>query len=237
VSPALDIIFQNKNYIFINKQAGIHSTQLPKGGGLSLADLLLQANPQAWEISVKPEDSGLLNRLDFDTSGVIVVAKSRAAWIAGRDLFVAENLKKTYVVILEGGFGEPQYVENYLGTPNRGAKKVKVYKSKPAKAARALLTQSEFDPLKYCPKRDCSLVRVVCPKAQRHQVRAHSAFLGFPLLGDTLYGAGRKFAEVFPGEERQFMLHAEKLEFTDPLSREALAVEAPLPSCCLQLEN
>jgi 23S rRNA pseudouridine1911/1915/1917 synthase len=235
VTLALDIIFQNKNYIFINKPAGIHSTQLPKGGGSSLADLLIQSNPQAWEIAAKPEDAGLLNRLDFETSGVIVAAKSRAAWLAGRDLFKSEALKKTYLVIIEGDFKEPQYVENYLGTPNRGAKKIKVYKSKPAKAARALLAQTEFEPLGYDSARDCSLVRVVCPKAQRHQVRAHSAFLGFPLLGDELYGATRKFAAVYSGETRQFMLHAEKLQFVDPLSGDLLSVQAPLPAKYFQI--
>lgn len=220
------IIKESKNYLFINKPSGIHSTRLPEGGGESLADLLLKNNPEAESISEKPEDAGLIQRLDFETSGVIVAAKNREAWLKGREILNDEELKKSYLILVEGIFPKKEFAETYLGTPNRGAKKIKIYKSKPAKSARALLGRTEFELVTPLPDKNASLVRATCHRAHRHQVRAHAAFLGFPLLGDVLYGSSKELKEVEVTEQRQFFLHAERVAFNDPITGESYDVVA-----------
>ncbi len=224
----LDIIKSSNEFIFINKPAGVHSVSLSSGGGASIADLIKSINPEATSYADKSEDSGLINRLDFDTSGILIGARSRQAWCLGRRLIKEEQVKKEYLVVLEGRFPEAEFVENYLGSPNRGASKVKVYRSKPAKSARALLCQTEFFLLKYHPALNLSLVRVGCPRAQRHQIRVHSAHLGYPLLGDSLYGARRSYLDVVGDSSRKFCLHAERVVIDDAVLAEKVDVRAPL---------
>lgn len=227
--PSL-VISESTNFIFINKPAGIHSVALA-GGGKSIADILRQHDSQCETYSEKPEDSGLINRLDFDTSGILICAKSKKAWQLGRDLIRTEQVKKEYLVIVEGQFPDSEFVENYIGTPNRGAKKVKVYRSKPARSARALLCQTEFELVSFNGVLDVSLVRVSCAKAQRHQIRAHASCLGYPLIGDSLYGAKRTIREIQADSERAFFLHAETVAFKDYQTKEDISIRAPIDSC------
>jgi len=225
---SLKIIGENANYYFIDKPAGLNSVRLPQGGGSSVADLILEREPSADTYSDKPEDAGLLNRLDRDTSGVLIAAKSRTAWQKGRDAMRAHDIKKSYLILLEGLFPENAIADTYIGTPHRGAKKVKIYRSKPAKSARAIQGITAFSLVKILQNGEFSLVRAECFKAQRHQVRAHAAHLGFPLVGDSLYGAQKKLSDVLPNQQREFLLHAEKLEFNDPISSEKIEIEAKL---------
>jgi 23S rRNA pseudouridine1911/1915/1917 synthase len=226
VLPPL-IIAESVNFIFLNKPAGIHSVALA-GGGQSIADILRCDNPESVSYSDKPEDAGLVNRLDFDTSGVLIAAKTKKAWQIGRDLMRTNRFRKEYMVIVEGCFPEAEFVENYLGTPNRGAKKVKVYRSKPARSARALLCQTEFNLVKFNEHINSSLVKVSCARAQRHQIRAHASCLGYPLLGDSLYGAKRVMSEIFLDSNRAFFLHAEVVEFLEDETGKTITVKAPI---------
>lgn len=217
----------NANYYFIDKPAGLHSVRLPQGGGTSVADLIIKVDLQAATYSDKPEDAGLLNRLDLETSGILIAAKSRFAWQKGRELMREQDIKKSYLILVEGEFPASAIADTYIGTPHRGAKKVKIYKSKPARAARAVQGITAFSLVRAVRNGEFSLVRAECFKAQRHQVRVHAAHLGFPLVGDSLYGAKKDLSQILPGQQRQFFLHAEKVEFVDPILSEKLEMVAP----------
>lgn len=222
----LTYLYNDGDIFAVYKPAGLHSVQLPKGGGSSVADELLKANPLLQESSRTPGDAGLINRLDEETSGILLGATKRSTWQKLFSLSMEGKVSKTYVALLEGEFTGTQTITSFIGTPNRGAKKVKVYEKEPPAWARALEGTTTYTAHHYVPSLDATLVYAAASPARRHQVRAHASHLGHPLLGDTLYGAARPFPTISP-THREFFLHAAKMSFVHPLSGEAVAIECP----------
>jgi 23S rRNA-/tRNA-specific pseudouridylate synthase len=231
VSPALKFLYQNDDLFVLQKPAGIHTVSLPVDTKLTLARQLLEAAPSLASVALKEEDAGLVQRLDFETSGVLLGAKRRETWESLRALLQKGAIRKSYLIVTEGTFPERREVDTFLGNPNRRGSTTRVYTSDPGKRARALPAHSSFRRVSYRPELDVSLVRVTAPSARRHQVRAHSAHCGHPLLGDARYGARRSVNEIAPRFEHapSFLLHAEMLEFVPPGGKEPLIVHAPLP--------
>ncbi|MDZ4784997.1 MAG: RNA pseudouridine synthase [bacterium] len=214
------ILNQNKNYFALSKTSGLHSVILANSQGNSVAQWLIDADPKMREVGLKPEDGGLINRLDFETSGVLVAAKNRQAWLEGRKAFSEGKVRKIYTAILDGRFEGKLEIQNYIGTPNRGAKKVKVYKEQPAKRERANLAISIFESQRYDAQLDVSWVSIEIKTGRRHQIRAHAAFIKHTIIGDKLYGSLRSLKEILPQEEREFFLHSAHLSFYDSISKE-----------------
>ncbi len=210
---ALQFLYEDTDIFAVYKPAGLHSVRLPNGGGLSLADLLLAHDPELRSAARTPEDAGLVQRLDLETSGVVLGAKNRVTW---EKLFGALRegaITKHYVALVEGRVDTQREFASYLGSPHRGAKKVKVYLSEPATSVRALYGSTLIQPISYDTVRNETLVRVTASPARRHQVRAHLAYLGHPLVGDTLYGARSALSDA-----RTFFLHAELVSFHHPVT-------------------
>lgn len=233
---SLSILFEDAHCFALNKSAGIHSVSLPHDEKDTLAARLLVALPELASAAEKPSDGGLVQRLDFETSGVLLGAKSRVAWTALHAQLAAGEIEKSYVALVEGKLIRDTAVNNYLGNSNRRAKSVKVFNEKPRDKDRALPARSRFVVLHYFPNLEASLVRVFAPTARRHQVRAHAASLGHPLVGDALYGSTRSVSSLtapigLPNGcvASTFLLHAEKLEFLHPITKESVTVEAPPP--------
>ena len=229
-TPLPFVLYEDSRCFVLAKPAGMHSVGLPGKDSDNLASRIAKVDPALLVASEKPEDGGLVQRLDQETSGVIMGAKDREAWGLLRDALKEGAIKKSYLIVVEGEFPTEAATETFLGGPNRGGHKVKVYRSKPAAAQRALPAYTKFVRLSYDHARDFSIVRAFAPTARRHQVRAHAAFLKHPLLGDSLYGAKRTWAQE--GETTlapQFLLHAESISFCSPADGQAKSVGAPLP--------
>ena len=163
----LKIISENKNYLAINKSSQIHSVKIKNKDELlkaSVADLLIERDGDAISYSDKVEDGGLLNRLDYETSGVLIAAKNRKAWLRGREILLSGKIEKSYLALVEGQVKEGFELETFFGTPYRRAKKVKIYKSKPGKDARALEAKSEVNVVSYDKERDCLLYTSPSPR-------------------------------------------------------------------------
>jgi 23S rRNA pseudouridine1911/1915/1917 synthase len=232
----LTYLYNDGDIFAVYKPAGVHSVQLPQGGGASVADELLTENPSLSESSRTAGDAGLVNRLDAGTSGLLLGATKRATWEELFALSMEGKISKTYVALLEGEFTDSETITSFIGTPNRGAKKVKVYEKEPPAWARALEGTTTYTAHRYLPSLDATVVYASASPARRHQVRAHAAHLGYPLLGDTLYGAVR----LLPSsslKQREFFLHAAKICFTHPLSQEAVTIECPFEGHLSILEN
>jgi 23S rRNA pseudouridine1911/1915/1917 synthase len=206
----LDVIAKRDGWLVVNKPPNLHSTDRSEGGP-SIAALIARDYPECRDASPHQEDCGLVNRLDYGTSGLLIAARSRKDWELLHSLFTGGRVEKEYLVLLEGRFEGPILVENYLGTPHRGAKKVKVYTAKPPRRARALPAATAFRSLRYDPESNATAAGARTYTGRRHQVRAHAAFLGHPLLGDHLYGATTPCPLPRP-----FFLHAAKLCLTLP---------------------
>jgi 23S rRNA pseudouridine1911/1915/1917 synthase len=220
----LDIIFEDKDIILINKPAGlvVHPAVGNRTG--TLVNALLGHFP---ELADSPEKirPGLVHRLDKDTSGIMVVAKNLAAQedLAGqiRD----RKVTKIYKAVVGGLFKKPEgEVDRPIGRNTRRRKQMTVIEDPGAKSREARTLYRVLEEFK-----GASLVELRPVTGRTHQIRVHLDHLGHPVLGDEVYGR-RKTRLIL----RQ-ALHAEKLSFTHPKSGKKMEFTAPLPPDMLEL--
>ena len=155
-----------------------------------------------------------MHRLDRDTSGVILVARSVRALEALSKQFRDRTVKKTYVALVHGRLKEGGRVDLPIGRHPTERKRMSVT-GKPARAA-----ISDYRPVEALG--DFTLVEVKPLTGRTHQIRVHLSALGFPIVGDKVYGGKRK--PVFPRQA----LHAFAIEFDRPSGGGRLRLEAPL---------
>jgi 23S rRNA pseudouridine1911/1915/1917 synthase len=218
-------VYEDEHIFVVEKPWGLHSVQVD-GGGDSLADRLLAERPQLAEASEKAGDAGLIHRLDFDTSGLLIGAKSLATWRSLHNLLQVGGIAKRYHVLLSSAVTSPQQVKSFIGSPYRGGKKVRVYMEEPKGKVRALWGETEIIP-EYQDSLGNTVASVTASPARRHQVRVHSSFIGHPLVGDSLYGAKDTLASLY-SEHRSFYLHCAFLSFTHPVRNEPLSFTSEL---------
>jgi 23S rRNA pseudouridine955/2504/2580 synthase len=165
----------------------------------------------------------LAHRLDRDTSGCLIIAKTREALLGLHRMLKEGSLRKTYLALLAGRWkGGEQTVEAALekGRDVAGEKRVAV--SEEGRAARSVFRPRDRF-------RDATLVEIDLHTGRTHQARVHAAHLGLPIAGDEKYGDrddNRRFRRL--GVKRLF-LHAWRLSFPHPVTGQLLRVEAPLP--------
>ncbi|HET6336844.1 MAG TPA: RluA family pseudouridine synthase [Polyangiales bacterium] len=212
----LDLLYEDAALVVVNKAAGMPSHPIRAGERGTLASALVARFPEMAGIGYRPLEPGILHRLDTQTSGVLLAARTARAF---RELSLAHKrgeLDKRYLALCSGQLQAPQRVEAYLAADR---KRVRVSDemiegSKPI----------ETDIVSAKSYGEMSLVEVRVPFASRHQVRAQLAALGHPIAGDTLYGGVE-----LPGLTRHF-LHASEIEFPHPAGRERVHVKAELPA-------
>jgi len=228
---SIPVIYEDQSLLVINKPAGTHSVMLPSeisqplAGQNSVAAFLINRSPEMRVVALRPEDGGLVHRLDHDTSGILVAAKTREVWQILRDAIQAGQVHKEYLAIVVGKFVKAQEVSGFIGSSSRSAKKVRVFSDPPRAKFRVLPATSYFEPLGYNSEQNLSLVKVLAPTARLHQVRAFAAFIGHPLWNDGVYGC----ADLSAGMAG-FVLHANKVRLALPKDGAPLTFEAPSPT-------
>lgn len=226
MSPTIELLFDDPDLCVINKPPGLHSSGTPSSREGSVAHWLDAHFPGVASASDKPEDAGLVHRLDRSTSGVLIAAKHRGAWDELRAQLLQGTWRKQYLIVVEGLCADRWEVENHIGSPYRRAKKVRCY---PRPERRTLPAHTVFQRCYKHPSLALSVVRAETPTTRRHQVRAHAAHTGHPLLGDRLYGAERDVQELItPVADVEFLLHAALVEITHPRTGQQLTFRAPL---------
>ncbi len=218
-SVPLDILFEDETLVVINKPAGlvVHPAHGHSRG--TLVNALLARYPDLAAMSQADADSadrpGIVHRLDRDTSGLIVVARTPAALHHLRRQFKARTVEKTYLALVFGCPDVPQgIIDVPLGRDPRHRQKFAPRPDgKPARTHYRL--QTDFG--------QYSLLEIGLETGRTHQIRVHLAWLGCPVVGDTIYG--RKKNPL--GLRRQF-LHAWRLKFEHPGTGHPLQLEAPL---------
>ncbi len=211
----LPVVYEDDALMVIDKPAGkaVHG-----GSGVSYG-VIEQLRTQRPELRMLE----LAHRLDRETSGLLIVAKKRAALTALHDMMREGRMEKRYLALVAGRWSNPlQHVKaplhKYLTA--EGERRVRVSEEgKPSHSIVRLVKRWA----------DYSLVEVELRSGRTHQIRVHLTHLGFPLCGDDKYGdfALNKRLEA-EGLKRMF-LHAAKLAFAHPLSGEPLSFEAALP--------
>lgn len=216
--PPLRVVFTSPQVIVVDKPPGLPSVPLTTGERTSLAELLLREFPEMRGIGFRPEEAGLLSRLDTATSGLLVCARTRAAFLELRGGSRQERLLKQYQALVDPDCDlTPRALSMPLGPRRGNTRRVATGSAVRGKAvpARTRVLSCTRGPV-------ASLVLLEVEKAYRHQIRAHLAFAGWPLCGDTLYG-GRQVNGL-----GRHALHAHRVIWPGGPSVPAFDVSSPL---------
>jgi 23S rRNA pseudouridine1911/1915/1917 synthase len=218
----LAVLVEAPEFVVLDKPAGVPSHPLREGERGTLANALVARFPECAEASPDPRECGLAHRLDVETSGAIVAARSREAYEALRAAFSERRVGKRYLALVGGAPGEGGEIELPIAHhPKNPRRMVACADEEEAARLKARDAVTRYRVLERLG--DLALVEAEIPTGVMHQIRVHLAAVGAPVAGDALYGG----PEV-PGLSRQF-LHAARLEFPHPRSGEAVVAEVPLP--------
>jgi 23S rRNA pseudouridine1911/1915/1917 synthase len=179
--------------------------------------------PETAEIGAKPVEGGLVHRLDNGTSGALMIARTEAALATLRSALRSGAIKRTYLALVEGNVRAALVLNTPIAHHPRNPRKMIVV---PNEADRAKLAARPAT-TRVAPIRRVgalTLVAVMPSSGVRHQIRAHLASAGFPIVGDELYGA--RSSALGAG---RFWLHLSEIELQSPPSG-ATKVSARLPS-------
>ena len=238
---ALDIIYEDKHLIVINKPAGlvVHPGAGNETGTLVNALIAHCGDSLSGIGGVKRP--GIVHRLDKDTSGLLVVAKNDKAHASLSEQFAAHGrdgrLEREYLAFV---WGRPErragMIKTSIGRSSANRQKMAVSNSGDAREAITHFTVEETFPA-------ASLLRCRLETGRTHQIRVHMAHIGHPLLGDDVYGGGFKSSKSKLSDAavnslsylKGQALHATILGFDHPVTGKHLRFEAPLPKALAHL--
>ncbi len=210
--PPLKILYEDDTLLVVDKPAGVAVEDFPK-------------------LTALGEDcrNGLVHRLDKDTSGVLLIAKTKEAFEFFQQQFKERNIEKKYICLVVGNVKEKGgTLETLLGRSPNDRRKQKVFLRGDPKAEdkrEALTTFEVLERFQDATGQPYTLLEVTPKTGRKHQIRAHMAYLGHPIAGDTLYGF--KGQPSPQGLSRQF-LHAVWLKTSLPDGSKK-EFHAPLP--------
>ena len=208
------VVYQDENLVVIDKPAGLAVHPGPGHPDQTLVNALLAMCPDIQGIGgeIRP---GIVHRLDKDTSGLMMVAKTHQAHIDLSAQIKARQVTKGYLALVEGASAPLQgKVDAPVGRhPRRRTRMAVVVGGKEARTSYKVKEQFQGH----------SLLELYLETGRTHQIRVHLAHIGHPLVGDTVYG------KASPLVERHF-LHAFHLGFNHPVTGEPLEFQTGLPS-------
>jgi 23S rRNA pseudouridine1911/1915/1917 synthase len=223
--PQITVLHEDEALLAVDKPAGVlsHANEGKREAGIAE-----WARERYGELpGLEDEDrGGLAHRLDRDTSGVLLLAKTEAALAGLKAAFHDRKVKKQYLALVHGAPRfDSEWIENWIGRSERTRDKIVVLPEGEGRFASTYYeTQERF--------RDFAFLAVYPQTGRMHQVRVHMAHVGHPLLGDPVYKPVRKHLTPLPPEAPQLTrhaLHAAILEFEHPVSGQLISIQSALP--------
>jgi len=224
----LEVLFEDAALIVVNKSGGVPCHPLRPGERGTVMNAIVARYPETAAIGDKPVEGGLIHRLDNGTSGALMIARTGEALTTLRAALRSGAVKRKYLAMVAGNLKAPLILSAPIAHHAKNSRKMIVVPNEAARAklgARPALTRVE-------PTRRISnftLVAVMPSSGVRHQIRAHLASAGFPIVGDELYGGPTAALDA-----GRFWLHLSEIELESPASG-AIKVSAPLPADLTQL--
>lgn len=209
----LDVLYEDDTLMVVNKPAGIvvHPTYRNTSGTLLDA---LRAHAGGWHDSQNPT---IVGRLDRDTSGIVVVAKTVARHASLQRTLQSTDSVKEYLAVVRGLVNvERGTISDPLLVDPSDRRRVIVA----TESGNGQASETQFERLEHTGA--TSLLRCRLITGRRHQIRVHLASRGWPIIGDRVYGNA---IDEFPRQA----LHAWRAAFAHPVGRQQIRVEAPLP--------
>ncbi|RYG01509.1 MAG: RluA family pseudouridine synthase [Caulobacteraceae bacterium] len=234
----LSILYEDADLIVVEKPPGMAVHPAPGNETGTLVNALLHHCGASLSGIGGVARPGIVHRIDKETSGVLVAAKSDAAHQGLSKLFATHDIDRVYVALVRGAPTPASgTIQSRLGRSTHDRKKIAVLKTGGREAITHYRTERTFGP----PGKPTA-ARISCQleTGRTHQIRVHMASKGTPCLGDPVYGSGPpagpvREAVAEAGLKRQ-ALHAAVLGFVHPVTGERLRFESPLPADMAQLE-
>lgn len=213
--PEIFVLKESKDFLAIHKPAGIHShPQRYSDTNTAVNALISIGREELLEVNSLHYDRSLLYRLDFETSGVVIFAKSDDIYKSIRENFSGVAKDKTYLAIVSGKFNKEGTWTHYLKSSGPGGERQKVSDQDPT-GQRAELSVKLVD---YSEDKNLSLIKISLKTGLRHQIRAQLSHLGFPLLGDEFYGGAKSMRLYLHAFEYRLELGNEIFEVRDEIA-------------------
>jgi 23S rRNA pseudouridine1911/1915/1917 synthase len=206
------VAYEDDDVMVIDKPAGVvvHPARSHRSGTLAQA---LAGRVAGGE---DPSRAGIVHRLDRDTSGLLVVARTEDAYSELKRMMGAREVVREYLALVEGRpAARSGTIDAPIGRDRRVRTRISTDTDEPREAITHFTTEAAFE--------RATLLRVRLETGRTHQIRAHLLAIGTPVAGDPEYGRPGLF-----GLSRQF-LHAERLAFRHPITGEPIDVHSPLP--------
>ena len=216
-----DILFEDPDILVVDKPAGMFVHPSPGHETGTLTDALLKRCPSMAGVG-SAERPGVVHRLDADTSGVMVLAKTQRAYLKLRELFESHrDIRKTYLAVCHGAPTPKEgRLETTIGRKPWDAKRMAVDVPDGKRAVTEWTVLGRQGPV--------ALVEFRIETGRTHQIRVHAAHLGHPLAGDPLYGDAAKDRRLRTRPVRT-LLHAVELSFPPPVTGRRLTFAAEPP--------
>jgi 23S rRNA pseudouridine1911/1915/1917 synthase len=218
VTDKLEIVYEDDHLLVVDKPAGM---VVHPGAGVS-AGTLVQALAGKVAGGPEPDRPGIVHRLDRDTSGLLVVARSEQVHAALQEAIRRREVEREYLALVKDA---PETRTGTIDAPiGRDRANRTVMSTRTDRPRRAVTHFEVVEAL-----RGCSLLRVRLETGRTHQIRAHLAAIGHPVCGDQAYGGRGVATELGLGLSRQF-LHSARLRFSHPVTGEVLECESKPPA-------
>ncbi len=215
-TPPFEVAYEDEHLVVVDKPAGLVVHPAAGHRGSTLAGALAGRATGGDD----PTRAGIVHRLDRDTSGLMVVAKSEDAFAALQSMVAARELDRRYLALVEG---RPPSASGTIDAPLGPDRRRRSLRS--TDSDRSKLAVTHFSLLESLPR--TTLLGVRLETGRTHQIRAHLSEIGHPVCGDSAYGGGASASRL--GLTRHF-LHSTRLGFRHPLSGEKLDCESKPPA-------
>ena len=214
----LDVVYEDADVIVINKPVGLVVHPAPGHPDGTLVNALLYHCGDSLSGINGQLRPGIVHRIDRDTSGLIIAAKNDKAHLALAEQLQDHSLARVYEAVVHGNFREDEgTVDAPIGRHPIDRKKMAIDRKDGRRAVTHWTVLGRYNGFTHI---QCRL-----ETGRTHQIRVHMASIGHPLVGDPVYGGNRKSLPGLTGQ----CLHARKLRFVHPSTRELVEVECPLP--------
>lgn len=221
--PEPEILYENKDFLIINKPAGIlvHPSLNPQSlKRPSIAGWLIKKYPFISQVGEDKLRPGIVHRLDKDTSGTLILVKNNSAFKYFKNLFQKRKIRKKYIALVKG---ELKKLEGVIDAPLSRSKKSPLKRKIVKKEEKSKSALTRYKVLKQYQA--YTLLEVYPETGRTHQIRVHLASIGFPIAGDKVYGKQRKSKNLILPHH---FLHAQEISFLTS-SGKFLQIKAPLP--------
>jgi len=221
---ALEIVYEDSSVVAVDKPAGVPTHALRTGETATVASFLTARYPEVLAVCERPLEAGIVHRLDNDTSGLLLAARTPHAYEHLRNQFAERHVIKEYAALVHGLVENEGAIRTPIAPDRRRHDRMRTADAATPGARAAATT---YRPIQRVGRDTLLAVRI--STGVRHQIRVHLAALGHPIVGDTRYGAPSG-----SGAARQ-MLHACYLEVDHPERALRLDLRSALPADFLEV--